>query len=272
MGNGGSISISEGRDMEQSENQNGRDCEDLNSTEITKGLINSFPLAFTPQIPVASLEKQEGVDSQSGTLWMNNSFSENQNYLSQKGVPTMLTWTHGGIEVFVEGSWDNWASKKPLQRCGKEFSIMKVLASGCYQCRFVVDGEYRYTPELPLVHDEVGNIYNLLDVQENIPDYLESVSGFDPPQSPETSYNNVLLNLEDFMKMPPAMPPQLNLTVLDVPKTLHSKACLPRAPHVILNHLYIKRSNPEKSVVAIGETCRFLTKNVTVVLYKSLQG
>lgn len=51
------------------------------------------------------------MDSQSGSLWMNNSFSENQNYLSENGVPTMLTWTHGGIEVFVEGSWDNWTSK-----------------------------------------------------------------------------------------------------------------------------------------------------------------
>lgn len=106
-------------------------------------------------------------------------------------------------------------------------------------------------------------------MQENIPEYLESVSGFDPPQSPETSYDNVLQNLEDFTKMPPEMPPQLNLTVLNMPNALDSQACLPRAPHVILNHMYIKRSNPDKSVVAIGETCRFLRKNVTVVLYKS---
>lgn len=60
---------------------------------------------------------------------------------------------------------NHYLNRKPLQRCGKEFGIMKVLPSGCYQFRFVVDGEYRYAPELPLVHDEAGNIYNILDVQ-----------------------------------------------------------------------------------------------------------
>ncbi|KAF5180393.1 Snf1-related protein kinase regulatory subunit beta-2 [Thalictrum thalictroides] len=49
----------------------------------------------------------------------------------------MITWNHGGKEVAVEGSWDNWRTKQPLQRSGKDFTIMKVLPSGVYQYRFL---------------------------------------------------------------------------------------------------------------------------------------
>ena len=27
---------------------------------------------------------------------------------NEQGIPTMITWTYGGKEVTVEGSWDNW--------------------------------------------------------------------------------------------------------------------------------------------------------------------
>lgn len=26
-------------------------------------------------------------------------------------IPTMITWSHGGKEIAVEGSWDNWKSR-----------------------------------------------------------------------------------------------------------------------------------------------------------------
>ena len=42
---------------------------------------------------------------------------------------------------------------------------MKVLPSGVYQYRFVVDGQWRCAPDLPLAQDDAGNSYNLLDLQ-----------------------------------------------------------------------------------------------------------
>ncbi|KAF5194694.1 Snf1-related protein kinase regulatory subunit beta-2, partial [Thalictrum thalictroides] len=54
---------------------------------------------------------------------------------------------------------------QPLQRSGKYFTIMKVLPSGVYQYRFIVDGQWRYVPDLPWAHDDVGNVYNILDLQ-----------------------------------------------------------------------------------------------------------
>ncbi|KAL1109793.1 hypothetical protein V6Z11_D03G201800 [Gossypium hirsutum] len=51
------------------------------------------------------------------------------------------------------------------QRCGKDFTIMKVLPSGVYQYRFIVDGQWRYAPDLPWAQDGTGNANNILDLQ-----------------------------------------------------------------------------------------------------------
>ncbi|MCI07282.1 SNF1-related protein kinase regulatory subunit beta-2-like [Trifolium medium] len=53
----------------------------------------------------------------------------------------------------------------PLQRSGKDFTIMKVLPSGVYQFRFIVDGRWRYAPDLPWAKDDAANTYNILDLQ-----------------------------------------------------------------------------------------------------------
>ena len=36
---------------------------------------------------------------------------------SEKGVATMIAWSHGGAQVGVIGSWDNWQT-----RCGSLFA------------------------------------------------------------------------------------------------------------------------------------------------------
>lgn len=54
--------------------------------------------------------------------------------------------------------------REPLQRSGKDFTIMKVLPSGVYHYKFIVDGERKCSPEVPWVRDEMGNECNLLDL------------------------------------------------------------------------------------------------------------
>lgn len=55
--------------------------------------------------------------------------------------------------------------RKPLQKSGKDFTIMKVLPSGFYQYRFIVDGEGRYAPDILWMRDDSGNAYNILDLE-----------------------------------------------------------------------------------------------------------
>ena len=43
------------------------------------------------------------------------------------------------------------------------------------------------------MYDELGNVNNVLEVQEYIPENLESLSGFDPPPSPVSRYRGPVL-------------------------------------------------------------------------------
>ena len=108
-------------------------------------------------------------------------------------------------------------------------------------------------------------------VQDFVPEDLDSIAGFEPPDSPDSSYNNMQLGSEDYAKEPPLVPPNLRLTILNTPSCMDSPMPLLRPQHVVLNHLYVQNSKSGQSVVALGTTQRFRAKYATVVLYKSLQ-
>ncbi|KAE9602096.1 hypothetical protein Lal_00049716 [Lupinus albus] len=226
------------------------------------------PLLFTPQVPVVPLQRPDDLHAPTHS-WMQG---YEDNMYAEQGIPTMITWSYGGKEVAVQGSWDNWKTRMPLQRSGKDLTIMKVLPSGVYQYRFIVDGQWRYTPDLPWAQDHAGNAYNILDLQDYVPEDIGSISSFAPPQSPDSSYNNLELSSEDYAKEPPVIPPHLQMTLLNVPATnMEVQPPMSRPQHGVLNHLYMQKGKNSPSVVALGTTHRFLAKYVTVVLYKSLQ-
>lgn len=197
----------------------------------------------------------------------------------QKRIPTLLLWPHGGKSIHVEGSWDNWTSKKPVQKSGKDHTILLELLSGVYRYRFVVDGEQRFLPDLPCETDNNGNIVNLLDVNDFVPESVESVSELMAPASPDSSYGFQAPEDKEFAKEPPALPAQLYLGVLNSRTTTSSSSgstseqrseCA-RPKHVVLNHLYIEKGWGAQPLVALGHTHRFRSKYVTTVLYKSIQ-
>ncbi|KAI5061037.1 hypothetical protein GOP47_0023542 [Adiantum capillus-veneris] len=223
------------------------------------------PLMFSPQAPILPISRGNG-----GPMTFYPQGSQRQTLEEQQGIPTIIQWTYGGNEVYIEGSWDNWQNRTRLQRAGNDFTIVKLLPPGVYQFRFLVDGTFRYSPDLPCTHDERGLVKNVLDLQENVPENTESVSGFEPPQSPDSSYTSLFPSSEDFSKEPPAVPPQLHLTLLDVHDNSDASASQLRPQHVVLNHLYVEKGRTVQSVLALGLTHRFLSKYVTVVLYKPL--
>ncbi len=105
-------------------------------------------------------------------------------------------------------------------------------------------------------------------LQDYVPENLDSVAGFEPPQSPESSYNDPMPGPEEFAKEPPAVPPHLHLTLLNVPQSMETTGSLPRPQHVILNHLYVEKGKSSRTVLVLGTTNRFRSKFVTTVLYK----
>ncbi|XP_013620683.1 PREDICTED: SNF1-related protein kinase regulatory subunit beta-1-like isoform X3 [Brassica oleracea var. oleracea] len=185
----------------------------------------------------------------------------------EQGIPIIITWNQGGNDVAVEGSWDNWRSRKKLEKSGKDHSILFVLPSGIYHYKVIVDGECKHIPELPFVSDEMGNVCNILDVHNFVPENPESIAEFEPPPSPDHSYGQTLPTAEDYTKDPLAVPPQLRLTLVDTNEET-GKAAKPQ--HVVLNHVFIEQGWSPQSIVALGLTHRFESKYITVVLYKPL--
>ena len=190
-------------------------------------------------------------------------------------VPVAVNWTQGGSVVEVEGSFDNWQSRQALHRSGnREFAIVKMLPPGVYQYKFIVDGEWKYAPDQPAMYDEMGNVNNVLEVQEYVPEILDSLDSFLAPSSPPESYNNALFSPEDFAKEPPACPPHLHLTLLNVPQNPDAPNLLPRPMHTVLNHVYNAQPGIGQlgGVQAMGTTHRYRSKYVTLVYLKGSRG
>jgi 5'-AMP-activated protein kinase regulatory beta subunit len=174
-----------------------------------------------------------------------------------------------------------------MHKAGKDHSLVKLLPPGVYQYKFIVDGQWRHDPNQPCVYDDQGNINNVLEVQEYIAEDLSGLATFEPPPSPTSSYQNPTPSSDDFMKEPPSVPPQLQLSLLNVPTNslgVNASAAnnldtaggsrstpmdsLPRPQHVILNHLYSQRTTGS-GVMVIGSTTRYKSKYVTTVLYRA---
>ncbi|XAR55257.1 hypothetical protein NMG60_11035282 [Bertholletia excelsa] len=219
------------------------------------------PLIFTPQVPVNPLQSSNEI--------MQNA-KDHDGTISVSGIPSIITWNYEGKYVAIEGSWDNWKTRDLMQKSGKDFSILKLLPSGVYHYHFIVDGEVRYSPDLPLENDDFGNIYNVLDLQDSVPEALNSISGSESPSSPVSSYNNSVFTLEDFNEKVPELPPLLQQSLLDQPSSSRDES-LEKPLTAVLNHLYIQKGCTGQSVATLSSTHRFRTKYVTVVLYKPLK-
>ncbi|CAA6653598.1 unnamed protein product [Spirodela intermedia] len=242
------------------------------AVEFQEPMGQSPPPSPGGSVPMVPLPRYDEIQppNQEPMHWS----TEQEDMLSGQAIPTIISWSSGGYEVAVEGlgTIGRLAAincREPLQRSDKDFTIMKVLPSGVYHYKFIVDGERRCSPEVPWVRDEMGNECNVLDLLEAVPEHIENVATFEPPLSPESSYNSWPLGSEDFSKDPPAVPPHLLMTLLNSPSFVDSSSSS-RPQRVVLNHLYIQKGKGDQPLVALGVTHRFLSKYVTVVLYKPL--
>jgi 5'-AMP-activated protein kinase regulatory beta subunit len=227
--------------------------------------VPGSPLTYSPQVPMEPIPRGDE-HGRGGSVYGQSEFA---GWAAQpKLVPTVIVWAHGGNHVELEGSFDNWTQRHTMQRSGKDSTLVKLLPPGVYQYKFIVDGQWRHDPNLPSMYDDMGNINNVMEVQEYVPENLESLVGFDPPPSPPSSYTSPPPVTEDFLKEPPLMPPQLQLSLLNVPPAMDAIAALPRPQHVILNHIYLQRMTTSTQAMVVGTTHRYRSKYVTTVMYK----
>jgi hypothetical protein len=58
-------------------------------------------------------------------------------------VPTVFKWEHGGREVYITGTFNNWEKRIPMHRSGNDFSYVHNLKKGKHAFKFIVDDEWR---------------------------------------------------------------------------------------------------------------------------------
>jgi 5'-AMP-activated protein kinase regulatory beta subunit len=63
-------------------------------------------------------------------------------------------------------------------------AVCTAVSSSALQYKFIVDGDWKHDPNQRAMRDENGNVNNVIEVQEYVPENLENISGFDPPPSP----------------------------------------------------------------------------------------
>ncbi|KYQ93611.1 putative glycoside hydrolase [Tieghemostelium lacteum] len=179
-------------------------------------------------------------------------------------VPTVFTWTGGGKEVYISGSFNNWKEKLPLSHSEKDFTLIYNLPPGVHQYKYIVDGKWLHSTEQPVAADIKGNLLNFVEVKSK--DTANDLNTFKLSSTPPGSYSKSIPE-EEFQKIPPpSLPPHLRRALLNTQPSTEDPTLLPLPHHVMLNHLY---SLPRKDKVTIlGVTHRYKTKFVTTVLYK----
>lgn len=193
-------------------------------------------------------------------------------------VPTMFRWTHGGRNVAIIGTFNGWHKQLPMHRSGNDFTHIHDLPKGKHVYKFVVDGVWRFAPDLPTVADAEGNINNFLDVSDFVPyvvrDEAPAYLGAPPllPGSIEDEtepYGQFIPSADDYQKDPPPLPAHLRHIVLNKPPSALDPSLLPVPHHVVLNHLYCTAI--KDGMMVLGITQRYRRKFVTTVFY-SVEG
>lgn len=81
-------------------------------------------------------------------------------------VPTVFRWEHGGRDVYITGTFNEWTRQIPMHRSGNDFTYIHNLKRGKHAFKFIVDDEWRFAPDQPTVADIDGRINNFIDVTD----------------------------------------------------------------------------------------------------------
>jgi len=181
-------------------------------------------------------------------------------------VPTVFRWEHGGRQVYVTGTFNDWQRQIPMHRSGNDFTYIHNLKKGKHAFKFIVDDEWRFAPDQPTVADVEGRINNLIDVS----DFDAYVGDEQFLMKRDKSVANDLYardipDLDEYTKDPPPLPPHLRHIILNKPPPQGDPNALPVPQHVALNHLYCTAI--KDGMMVLGVTLRYKQKHCTTVYY-----
>jgi len=221
-----------------------------------------------------------------------------ESWLDDDTVPTVFRWEHGGRQVYITGTFNQWSRQIPMHRSGNDFTYIHNLKRGKHAFKFIVDDEWRFAPDQPTVADIEGRINNFIDVTDFKPytgdrefekEKAAAEYGYVGDQVPSTDdtasgdqsdddtdlttrpdkdgevFSQTMPDMDEYTKEPPPLPPHLRHIILNKPPQLQDTAALPVPQHVALNHLYCTAI--KDNMMVLGITQRYKTKFVTTVYY-----
>uniref|UniRef100_A0A8C9ZTG7 Protein kinase, AMP-activated, beta 1 non-catalytic subunit, b n=1 Tax=Sander lucioperca TaxID=283035 RepID=A0A8C9ZTG7_SANLU len=92
---------------------------------------------------------------------------ESDSKSSTQARPTMFRWPGAAKEVFVSGSFNNWATKIPLNKSQKNFVAIVDLPEGEHQYKFCVDGQWTLDPTGAVMTSKTGTVNNVIQVKSS---------------------------------------------------------------------------------------------------------
>eukprot|EP01027_Heterolobosea_sp_BB2_P007799 GEZU01011577.1.p1 GENE.GEZU01011577.1~~GEZU01011577.1.p1 ORF type:complete len:232 (+),score=41.85 GEZU01011577.1:526-1221(+) len=193
-------------------------------------------------------------------------------FADENMVPTVFRWTHGGRNVYIAGTFNQWRENIPMTKSGDDFIAILNVSIGKHEYKFIVDNEWKFDPTAPTVQNG-GNVNNVLEVTEPAKSQETEELGTTPVNNSfskdvKNTYTCPETKFEENKKNPPLLPPHLRYTPLNSPmrKGEHDPSILPVPLHVTLNHIYFTRES--EGVLQLAVTQRYKSKFSTVVLYK----
>ncbi|KAI8096403.1 uncharacterized protein BX664DRAFT_257039, partial [Halteromyces radiatus] len=198
-------------------------------------------------------------------------------------VPTIITWSQGGNNVYVTGTFNGWKHKIKLIQSTHDFSTVLDLPLGTHRLKFIVDDEWKCSNDMETATDPDGNLVNYLQViDENDMEEDMMDGGLATPTEEYTSMipkellllseamqedNDVMdsqqkraiLEWERKLPQPPTLPPHLEKVMLNAQAVSdEDNSVLPVPNHVTLNHLYA--CSIKDHVMALATTTRYRKK------------
>ena len=130
-------------------------------------------------------------------------------------VSHVFTWEHGGHNVYLTGTFTGWERHIPMHRSGHDFvTIVKLQRKG-YAFKFIVDNDWRFSPEQPVIRDPSGNINNYCDLRHFHHNDTEPIDYERRNSNPDLPYTQTAPDIDDYTLQPPALPLQLRDIILN---------------------------------------------------------
>lgn len=219
----------------------------------------------------------KGPESQEFFAWQQDLESDIKS--PSQNRPTMFRWTGGGKDVYLSGSFNNWATKIPLSRSQSNFVAVLDLPEGEHQYKYYVDGQWTLDHKEPMTVGKTGTINNVIRVKQTdfeVFDALKTDSEktadvSDLSSSPPGPYHQEAYSVrpDERLRSPPILPPHLLQVLLNKDIGVScDPALLPEPNHVMLNHLYAL--SIKDGVMVLSATHRYKKKYVTTLLYKPI--